>query len=97
MLLVGRFIGGLATGSLLTSVPVYISEVSLPHRRGFLGNFQGTLIATGLAVANWVGYAGVFAQGDAQWRLPLAMQIPVTAVLAVLSLFIPRSPRWRTY
>jgi MFS family permease len=95
MMIVGRLIAGFATGGLMTAVPVYISEISLPEKRGFLGNFQGTLVATGFAVANWVGYAGAFADGNAQWRIPLAMQIPVTAALFALTFIIPFSPRWR--
>jgi hypothetical protein len=52
------------------------------------------MIAIGFALANWIGYGGAFASGDAQWRIPLGMQIPAAAILTVGAIFIPFSPRW---
>ncbi|KAI1246232.1 hypothetical protein MGN70_013129 [Eutypa lata] len=45
--------------------------------------------------ANWVGYAGSFAPyGEAQWRVPLALQLPWGIVLFFnLCTFMPKSPR----
>ena len=45
--------------------------------------------------ANWVGFAGSFAPyGEAQWRVPLALQLPWGIVLFFgLSTFMPNSPR----
>ncbi|EXJ82343.1 hypothetical protein A1O3_06156 [Capronia epimyces CBS 606.96] len=95
MLIVGRLVAGLATGALVAGIPVYIAEISVPERRAFYVGMQGMMLAIGFMVANWVGYAGSFAAyGDIQWRLPLAMQIPMALVLMVLSFFLPDSPRW---
>ncbi|KAH8667703.1 major facilitator superfamily domain-containing protein [Ilyonectria robusta] len=41
-----------------------------------------------------VGYAGSFAVGDLQWRIPLATQIPPALLLAIMTIFLPCSPRW---
>lgn len=93
-MIAGRFLAGLGCGMILAIVPVYISEVSPPQSRGFIVGLQGMMIAIGFMVANWIGYAGDFAQGDAQWRVPLGMQIPGAVLLVIGCFFIPYSPRW---
>ena len=94
MMIAGRLIAGLVCGQILSIVPIYLAEVSPPKIRGFFVGLQGMLIAIGFALANWVGYAGSFASGDPQWRIPLAMQLPVPLVLMAGIFFIPFSPRW---
>lgn len=94
MLIAGRLIAGLGCGQILSVVPIYLAEAAPPSRRGFLVGTQGMMIAVGFGLANWVGYAGAFASGNAQWRIPLAMQLPVPVVLCTLIFFIPFSPRW---
>ncbi|RDW65094.1 hypothetical protein BP6252_10745 [Coleophoma cylindrospora] len=94
MMIAGRFVAGVACGIILSVVPVYIAEVSPPKDRGFIVGLQGLMISIGFMIANWIGYAGGFAQGDAQWRIPLAMQIPGAFLLAIGCFFIPYSPRW---
>jgi MFS family permease len=95
MMIAGRLVAGIACGQLLAVIPVYIAEVALPKHRGFLVGLQGLMSAIGFGLANWVGYGGAFASGDAQWRIPLAMQIPVPIILMIAVLFVPFSPRWR--
>ncbi|KAF5676712.1 sugar transport STP1 [Fusarium circinatum] len=73
MMIAGRIIAGLATGSLLTIVPVYIAELAPPENRAYLVALKGLLTGIGYLVANWIGYAGSYAKGDVQWRVPLAM------------------------
>lgn len=94
MMIAGRFIAGVGCGQILSVVPIYLAEVAPPRHRGFLVGLQGMLIAVGFGVANWVGYAGAFARGDGQWRIPLAMQLPVPVILCVMIFFVPFSPRW---
>ncbi|TLD18550.1 hypothetical protein PspLS_10271 [Pyricularia sp. CBS 133598] len=94
MMILGRFIAGIACGAMLSVVPVYIAEVAPPARRGWTVGLNGMTIAIGFTAANWVGYAGAFAQSDAQWRIPLAMQMPIPALLMVGIYFVPFSPRW---
>ncbi|KAF4463699.1 sugar transporter, partial [Fusarium albosuccineum] len=94
MMIAGRLVAGVACGSLLAVVPIYIAEVAPPKDRGFLVGLQGMMVAVGFGLANWVGYAGAFASGSATWRIPLAMQIPFPALLTVAVLFVPYSPRW---
>lgn len=93
-MIAGRSIAGSGCGQLLTVVPIYLAETAPPDRRGFLVGFQGLMISVGLALANWVGYAGSFAKGDAQWQIPLAAQNAIPVLLCALLPFIPFSPRW---
>ena len=94
MMIAGRLLAGIGCGQILSIVPIYIAEVATPKRRGFLVGLQGMMIAVGFGLANWVGYAGAFASGNAQWRIPLAMQLPVPVLLSVMLFFVPFTPRW---
>ncbi|CAG9949266.1 unnamed protein product [Clonostachys rosea f. rosea IK726] len=94
MMIVGRLLAGIGCGSLLSVVPVYLAEASQPDSRGFLVGLHGMMIAIGFGVANWVGYGGSYASSHAQWRTPLAMQIPIPILMMVGCIYIPFSPRW---
>lgn len=95
MLIAGRIVTGIATGALLAIMPPYISEISRPEQRAILVGCMGMSDAVGFMIANWIGYAGGFApNGDAQWRIPLATQIPPAIVLIPLLILLPESPRW---
>ncbi|KAF5578576.1 high-affinity glucose transporter [Fusarium subglutinans] len=93
MMITGRLVAGIGCGQILSVVPIYLAEVSKPGQRGFLVGLQGMMIAIGFGVANWIGYAGAFAKGDGQWRIPLAMQLPIPVLLVVMIFFVPFSPR----
>lgn len=95
-MIAGRFFAGAACGMLLTVVPIYIAEASPPQNRGMVVGLQGMMIAIGFFAANWIGYGGAYANGNAQWRIPLAMQIPGPLLLVIGCFFIPYSPRWCT-
>ncbi|KAF5640214.1 high-affinity glucose transporter [Fusarium sp. NRRL 25303] len=60
----------------------------------FLAVVPGLMTLIGFCIANWAGYGGAFAVGDAQWRIPLAMQIPVPFILMFVVFFVPFSPCW---
>ncbi|CEJ56714.1 hypothetical protein PMG11_02913 [Penicillium brasilianum] len=94
MMIAGRFFAGAGCGILLTVVPIYIAEASPPQNRGMVVGLQGMMIAIGFFTANWIGYGGAYANGNAQWRIPLAMQIPGPLLLVIGCCFIPYSPRW---
>lgn len=94
MMVAGRLVAGIGCGHLLSVVPIYLAEVSPPKTRGFNVGLQGMLIAMGFGIANWIGFAGSYASGDGQWRIPLAMQLPIPLVLCVTIFFVPFSPRW---
>jgi MFS family permease len=75
------------------TVPVYLSEISSPMTRGLIGGLGGVGLSLGAMTANWVGFAcGYVPYGEAQWRVPLALQIPWGIILfSGLGLEIPLS------
>ncbi|CAK9784796.1 general substrate transporter [Cutaneotrichosporon oleaginosum] len=94
MLIVGRLIAGLSIGVLSMIVPVYQAELSPPHARGLLSGWTQLMISAGFFVANWVGFGCEKINGQAQFRVPLGIQI-VPAVFLLLGMFVlPYSPRW---
>ncbi|KAF7546566.1 hypothetical protein G7046_g9264 [Stylonectria norvegica] len=94
LMIAGRLIAGIAVGMLNGGLPVYISELALPHERARLVGIFGLLIAIGFCIANWIGYACSFASGNLAWRLELAMQCPLAVIMLGLSFVVPESPRW---
>ena len=94
LMIVGRFVAGVALGILNPTIPIYISELSRPNERARLVGIFGLLVALGFCLANWIGYACSYASGDASWRLGLAMQCPLAILLMGLSVILPESPRW---
>ncbi|KAJ6459470.1 general substrate transporter [Mycena vitilis] len=95
-LIVGRMIAGLAIGWYFFPpvVPLYQSEISPPEIRGFLTGLTQFMISIGFLVANWVGYGCQFIRNDAQWRVPLAVQIFPATMLFLGMFILPFSPRW---
>lgn len=84
-----------ANSGLVSTVPIYLSEISAPSQRGLIGGISGCGISFGTMMSNWVGMAcGYAPYGAVQWRLPLALQIPWGVILFVgLATFMPNSPR----
>jgi MFS family permease len=95
MFLAGRAIAGAAVGGMVSTVPIYLSEISSPQHRGLIGGISGCGISFGTMMSNWVGMAcGYAPYGALQWRLPLGIQIPWGIIMFVgLSTFMPNSPR----
>lgn len=95
MLFVGRFIGGLASGMINSTVPLYQSEVAPPQTRGRMVGSHGFLLVTGYALAGWGGYGCYFEEDpQVQWRLLFALQVVTPAILLAASPLLPESPRW---
>jgi len=91
MLLLGRFISGLAVGAISVSGPLYLAEVSPPYYRGrFVSLFQLT-IALGILASYAVN--GIFAEsGD--WRWMFAVGIFPAAVQMLALFLLPETPAW---
>ncbi|KAK2757292.1 hypothetical protein FQN54_004806 [Arachnomyces sp. PD_36] len=95
MFLAGRVLAGYAVGGMVSTVPIYLSEISAPRHRGLIGGISGCGISFGTMMSNWVGFACGFAPyGPTQWRLPLGLQIPWGIIMFIgLQTFMPNSPR----
>ena len=62
---VGRVIAGIGNGQHTSTIPVWQSECSPPHRRGMLIMIEGSLIAFGIMVSYWVDFALFWADNSA--------------------------------
>ncbi|KAI1756342.1 MFS sugar transporter-like protein [Xylaria castorea] len=91
----GRALAGVGVGFLTMIIPVYQSEISHPSIRGRVTSLQQLMLGVGALVAGWTTY-GCYTnlKGDAQWRVPLAIQLVPAITLATLILLFPESPRW---
>jgi len=94
MLIVGRFIGGVAVGILTSTIPMYASEISMAKWRGALSGLLQWFLSWGFLVAQWLGYGCSFSTTAFSWRFPLAFQCLPALILTCGIFFLQESPRW---
>ena len=96
LLVISRFIGGLAIGGSSVLGPMYIAEIAPARWRGRLVGFFQFNVVAGILLAYFSNYVvGLSLQGSPlEWRWKLGIS-SIPAALFFLMLFsIPRSPRW---
>ncbi|KAL1587148.1 hypothetical protein WHR41_04467 [Cladosporium halotolerans] len=91
---IGRVISGLGNGMDTATIPVWQSECSHAHNRGFLVCFEGAIIAVGTFIAYWIDFGFSYVESSVQWRFPVAFQIIFAIMVTVGALMLPESPRW---
>ncbi|KAJ6138676.1 hypothetical protein N7471_005162 [Penicillium samsonianum] len=91
---VGRVISGLGNGMDTATIPVWQSECSRAHNRGFLVCFEGAIIAVGTFIAYWLDFGLSYVDSSVQWRFPVAFQILFAILVTAGALMLPESPRW---
>lgn len=64
MIIIGRFIGGVAVGMLTSTIPMYAGELSEAKFRGILSGLLQWMLSWGFLVAQWLGYGCSFVKGD---------------------------------
>jgi MFS family permease len=90
-LAIGRLISGIGAGSSLVSVPIYISEISPPERKGFFGSFTQIMVNVGILLTQLLGY---FLSKGQLWRLVLGIGGGI-GLIQVFGLFLSvESPKW---
>lgn len=91
----GRFLAGMGIGMLAMLAPLYQAEIAHPSIRGRLTTLQQFMLGIGALIASFIGY-GCFhgLTGQAQWRIPLAIQLLPAIPLALFVLLLPESPRF---
>lgn len=94
MLMVGRFLGGVAVGMLTSTIPMYAAELSEPKYRGLQSGLLQWFLSWGFLVAQWLGYGLSFTTTSVQWRFPLAFQCLPAIILCSGIWFLQESPRW---
>ncbi len=94
MLIIFRFLSGLAVGATSVAGPMYISEISPAYNRGKLVSMNQFAITFGILLAYIADYL-LMGSGDNSWRYMLAVPaIFGTAYLIFLLTSLPESPRW---
>ncbi|KAK9852944.1 Sugar transporter STL1 [Penicillium brevicompactum] len=91
---IGRVISGLGNGMDTATIPVWQSECSKAHNRGFLVCFEGAIIAVGTFIAYWIDFGLSYVDSSVQWRFPVAFQILFAILVTIGGLMLPESPRW---
>ncbi|KAJ6118876.1 hypothetical protein N7471_013496 [Penicillium samsonianum] len=91
---IGRVVSGIGNGMNTATIPVWQSECSGAHNRGFLVCFEGAMIAGGTFIAYWVVFGVSHAADTVQWRFPVALQIFFALMVAAGALLLPDSPSW---
>ncbi|KAJ9663260.1 high affinity glucose transporter [Coniosporium apollinis] len=94
MLVVGRFINGVCVGICSAQVPVYISELAPPSKRGRLVGAQQWAITWGIMIMFYISYGCSKIKNTSAFRIPWAVQAVPAIMLFVGMLFLPESPRW---
>lgn len=94
MLIAGRFINGVCVGICSAQVPVYVSELAPPDKRGLVVGTQQWAITWGILIMFYISYGCSSLTGTIAFRLPWGVQA-IPAVLLFVALFwMPESPRW---
>jgi sugar porter (SP) family MFS transporter len=91
VLIISRFLLGIAIGFAAMVVPVYIAEISPSRSRGLLVSLNQFLITVGILLSYGVSYLLADA---AAWRWMLGLGLVPAVVLLVGMAFLPESPRW---
>ncbi|XBS68436.1 sugar porter family MFS transporter [Acerihabitans sp. KWT182] len=96
IMLVARFVLGLAVGCASVTVPIYISELARPKQRERLVTVNELMIVTGqfLAYSVNAGIVNAYPELSGSWRLMLAIPAIPGALLWIGMLFMPESPRY---
>ncbi|KAL2800467.1 putative transporter [Aspergillus keveii] len=93
--IVGRLVVGTGEGLFLSTLVVYICEISPSKYRDPLASLVQVFITVGLVTDYFMCYGTVRPHSDFFWRFSLALQAGVAALLAILARFwLPESPRW---
>lgn len=97
---VGRVIAGLGLGCATVVVPMYSSEMSPPDLRGQIGCFFQFFFTIGILISYWVDYGvkvGMSGTDQAQWQIPIALQMVPAGILGLGMLTLKDSVRWYMY
>ncbi len=99
MLIVARFILGIAVGVASFTAPLYLSEISPQSVRGSLISMYQLMITIGIVLAFlsdvWLAsYATFGGMTGGHWRIMLGIIALPAAVMFLGVLFLPESPRW---
>ncbi|KAJ6515328.1 general substrate transporter [Mycena sanguinolenta] len=93
-LFVGRCIAGFGEGIFISSITVYVMEISPTSKRGRTMTVVQLFNTVGVATGYFTCFGTVRHAGSFSWRVPLALQAIVAIILAIGTAFFPHSPHW---
>jgi MFS family permease len=91
IMIVARFLTGIGAGASTVIVPLYISEVAPPTKRGFFGAFTQISINVGILFTQTLGY---FMSHDSAWRWIFGTGVIIALAQGLGLLVVPESPAW---
>lgn len=91
VMVVARFLTGIGAGASTVIVPLYISEVAPPTKRGFFGAFTQISINVGILLTQTLGF---FLSHDSAWRWIFGTGVAVAFAQASGLVMVPESPAW---
>lgn len=96
MMIVFRFILGLAIGGISVAVPMYLAEISSSENRGQFIALYGLMVVTGQFLAFFVNalLGNLFGFMDNIWRYIIAVAFCPAIILLLGIIRMPESPRW---
>jgi MFS family permease len=90
----GRAVAGFGQGVFLGNVTVYIAEVAPARRRGRLAALPQFMATLGICVGYFSCFGTAGIDGDLAWRLPYAVPVACSLMLALGCRLLPEPPRW---
>jgi sugar porter (SP) family MFS transporter len=91
VLIVARFVLGLAVGCSSLAVPVYLSEIAPTEIRGAISSLNQLMVVVGILVASIVNAA---LASSGAWRVMLGAAVVPSLGLLVGMAFMPETPRF---
>ncbi|RYO04282.1 hypothetical protein AA0119_g4170 [Alternaria tenuissima] len=90
----GRFLLGFAVPIMTTAGPLHVIETAHPAHRGVITGLYNTFWFVGSLLAAGVTRGAADLAGNQSWRIPVWLQMLFPALLVILPLLLPESPRW---
>jgi sugar porter (SP) family MFS transporter len=90
--ILGRVLLGVGVGFGNQAVPLYLSEMAPPSRRGAFSNGFQLCVSVGAFVAQLINFGAEKIAGGWGWRVSLAVAAVPATFLAVGAVFLPETP-----
>jgi len=90
----GRFVLGIGIGLISNSTPLYLSEIAPTAIRGIIVSCWQLFLAIGQVIGACVAQGTKGIESSVSYRIPIALNIGIVAIIVVGMFLVPESPRW---